>query len=104
MIKTQYMMLNETGMRLISESRNYTKVAEIEKMINMGMKLMEEARTIMELQKRNSVVLFMEFCAHVGISPNYVVFLEFCTRNNLDMYSETDFKEYTGEGLLPART
>jgi len=94
MITKHIQTLNETGLALIEKATTLSKIQEIERCISLGTELLEKSRNILQESKQNSILIFVEFCLHLKIHGNYSLYLEFCARNNMQMFSEEDFKKY----------
>ena len=95
MIQTHISTLNETGLALMGKATELTKLADIERCIKLGSDLLSQAREILRQQESNSVLIFADFCQHKNVELSYSLYLEFCSRNNMPMFSEEDYLSYT---------
>ena len=101
MLPNQIQKLNETGLGLLSKAALCTQTKDALSFTELGLKCLAEARSILEQHRRNSVLLFAECCLHISRKPEcYPAYLEFCTRNDLTIVSELDFKSVIGEVAL----
>ncbi len=87
-------LLHETGSALLIKAQTLSKISDIERCINLGSKLLAEAREIMEDQQLDSILIFAEFIHAINAESTYEIYAEFCVRNNLQVYSEEDYTKY----------
>ena len=92
MFKSQAKKLNETGLRLLEKADKCTKVQDVESFIKLGAECLEKSREILSQMRSNSVLIFVECCAHLESKNSYGDYLDFCARNGLEILSEIDFK------------
>lgn len=92
MLKSQASTLNETGLALLAKAAQCTSTKDVTSFTELGMKCLEESRTILAGLKSNSVLIFIECCGHLSTMGNYGTYLDFCARNGLEVMSEVDFQ------------
>ena len=94
MLKSQAETLNSTGLALLAKATECTKPGDVKSFTELGMKCLEESRSILSDMRSNSILVFIECGAHVGISASgrYGIYLDFCARNGLEIFSEKDFE------------
>lgn len=91
MLKSQAATLNKTGLSLLEKAEACTKASDVTQFTELGLKCLAESRDIIHDMKHNTVLIFIECCAHLGAVGNYGDYLDFCARNSLDILSEVDF-------------
>lgn len=98
----QIQILNETGLDLIRKAGLCTVAKDAQTFTDLGLKCLAEARSIMNANRRNSVIIFVEFCAFLHKTwHNYTVYAEFCSRNDLEIASELDFEALCEQIIIP---
>jgi hypothetical protein len=98
MLDNQIINLTETANHMLTLARSTGKASEAEKFTELGLKCLAEARGILRERHRNSVQSFLEVAAFLGLrGDQYVVYLEFCARNNLEILSGEDFAAMVAE-------
>jgi len=91
MLKSQAETLNATGLALLDKATQLQDTEESNATIELGMKCLAEARDILGKMRSNSVLIYLECCAHLSSSGGYGFYLDFCARNGLEIMSEIDF-------------
>lgn len=98
----QIQILNETGLGLLAKANLCTVAKDAQTFTDLGLKLLAEARSILDSNRRNSVVIFVEFCAYLGkCHQQYSAYAEYCGRNGLEIVSEHDFEALCEHLIIP---
>jgi hypothetical protein len=92
MLRSQASTLNETGLNCLAKANECTAIKDVTAFTELGMKCLEESRTILSGLRSNSILIFLECCARVEQRGNYGEYLDFCARNGLETLSEKDFR------------
>jgi len=100
MKRSQIQVLNQAGNDFMLRSRRAESNKEAIKLSEIGMKMLAEARTVLDSCRRNSVILYLEISLATSHKPTYTSFLTFCARNNLEIISKTDFQAVS-DSILP---
>jgi len=91
MLKSQAETLNLTGLALLDKAPQLQDTEEANATVELGMKCLAEAREILSQMRSNSVLIYLECCAHLSTSGGYGFYLDFCARNGLEIMSEIDY-------------
>lgn len=91
MLREQISALQSTGGELLAKASACSNIRDAQQFTDLALKCFDEARKILEENRRNHVVFFAELSLAGGFKPDYQAFLRFVERNGLDVVSESDF-------------
>ena len=93
MKRSQIQTLTETGESLLKKAELCSKATDVRTFTELGLNCLAEARAIFDQLQLNSVLLFIECRAYLGLSgADYPAYLCFCARNALEILSQGDFE------------
>ena len=88
-------LLNEQAEHFFDMAKRADKPKDKISFTQWGQDLMRDAREILASNHQNSILIYFEFMLNVKLKPDYASYLEFATRNGLDLLAEVDYNALT---------